>query len=95
MTPVVLATDALLWLLVAAVAVYALYCRRRPHLAAPWKRVFQSKAAVASGVVLGFFLLVGLADSLVPRALGRHLGGPDSASRPQEPKRAKLHAEIR
>ncbi|HEV3009155.1 MAG TPA: ABC transporter permease [Burkholderiales bacterium] len=70
MTPVVLATDALLWLLVAAVAAYALYCRRRPHLVAPWKRVFQSKAAVASGVVLGFFLLVGLADSLHYRAAG-------------------------
>jgi peptide/nickel transport system permease protein len=70
MTPLVLATDALLWLLVAAVAVYALYCRRRPHLAAPWKRVFQSKAAVASGVVLGFFLVVGLADSLHYRAAG-------------------------
>jgi peptide/nickel transport system permease protein len=70
MTPVVLATDVLLWLLVAAVAVYALYCRRRPHLAAPWKRVFQSKAAVVSGVVLGLYLLAGLADSLHYRAAG-------------------------
>jgi peptide/nickel transport system permease protein len=70
MTPVVLATDALLWLLVAAVAVYALYCRRRPHLAAPWKRVFQAKAAVVSAVVLGCFLVVGLADSLHYRPTG-------------------------
>ena len=64
MTPVVLATDALLRLLVAAVVVYALYCRRRPHLAAPWKRVFQSKAALVSTVVLGCYLVTGLADSL-------------------------------
>jgi peptide/nickel transport system permease protein len=70
MTPVVLATDALIWLLVAAVVVYALYCRRRPHLAAPWKRVFQSKAAVVSGVVLGCYLIVGLADSFHYRAAG-------------------------
>jgi peptide/nickel transport system permease protein len=70
MTPVVLATDALLWLLVAAVVVYALYCRRRPHLAAPWKRVFQAKAAMVSGVVLGCYLVVGLADSLHYRAAG-------------------------
>jgi peptide/nickel transport system permease protein len=70
MTPVVLATDVLLWLLVAAVAGYAAYCRRRPHLAAPWKRVFQSKAALASGVVLAFYLLAGLADSLHYRAAG-------------------------
>jgi peptide/nickel transport system permease protein len=70
MTPVVLATDALLWLLVAAVVAYALYCRRRPHLAAPWKRVFQSKAAVVSAVVLGCYLVVGLADSLHYRSAG-------------------------
>jgi peptide/nickel transport system permease protein len=70
MTPVILATDALLWLLFAAVVAYALYCRRRPHLAAPWKRVFQSKAAVASGVFLAFYLVVGLADSIHYRAAG-------------------------
>jgi peptide/nickel transport system permease protein len=64
MTPVVLVTDALLWLLVAAALAYALYCRRQPHLAAPWKRVFRSKAAAVSTVVLGCFLVVGLADSL-------------------------------
>jgi len=62
--PVLLWTDVLLWLLVAAVVGYALHCRRRPHLAAPWARVFSSRAAMVSGVVLGCFLLVGLADSL-------------------------------
>src|SRR5918999_723481 len=62
--PVPLATDVLLWLLVAAAAGYAWYCARRPHLAAPWKRVFQSNAAVASSVLLAAYLLIGLADSL-------------------------------
>jgi peptide/nickel transport system permease protein len=62
--PVPLATDVLLWLLVAAVAGYGWYCRRRPHLAAPWRRVFQSKAAMACAVILGAYLMVGLADSL-------------------------------
>ncbi|HEX5766740.1 MAG TPA: ABC transporter permease, partial [Burkholderiales bacterium] len=70
MTLVVLATDALLWLLVAAVIAYALYCRRRAHLAAPWQRVFQSTAAVAPAVVLACFLLAALADSLHFRAAG-------------------------
>jgi peptide/nickel transport system permease protein len=70
MTPVILATDALLWLLVAALVAYALYCRRRAHLAAPWKRVFQSKAAVVAAVVLGCYLVVGLADSLHYRSTG-------------------------
>ncbi len=62
--PVLLPTDVLLGLLLAAVAAYAAYCHRRPHLAAPWKRVFQSRAAVACGVVLAAFLAVGLLDSV-------------------------------
>lgn len=62
--PVPLATDVLLWLLVAGAAGYAWYCARRPHLAAPWKRVFQSRAAIVSSVVLAAYLVVGLADSL-------------------------------
>jgi peptide/nickel transport system permease protein len=62
--PVPLATDVLLWALVLAAGGYGWYCARRPHLAAPWKRVFQSKAAVVSGVVLAAYLLVCLADSL-------------------------------
>jgi len=72
MTPVILATDALLWVLVAAVATYAWYCARRPHLAAPWRRVFMSRAAVASAVVLAAFLAVGLADSLHFRPAGAY-----------------------
>ena len=62
--PVVLYTDALLWLLVVGLAIYGWYCARRPHLAAPWHRVFQSRAALASGAVLVMFIVIGLADSL-------------------------------
>jgi peptide/nickel transport system permease protein len=62
--PVFLATDLLLWLLVAALAAYGFWCAARPHLAAPWRRVFQSGAATASSVVLACYVLVGLADSL-------------------------------
>jgi len=62
--PVVLATDALVWLLVAAMAAFAWFSARRPHLAAPWARVFRSRAAVASCVVLAAYVLVGLLDSL-------------------------------
>jgi peptide/nickel transport system permease protein len=59
-----LLTDVLLWLLIAAVAFYAWYCSRRPHLALPWKRVFRSKAAMVCAVILACFLLIGFADSL-------------------------------
>src|SRR5262245_31868037 len=62
--PYPLATDVLLWLLVAAAAAYAWYCARHEHLAAPWARVFRSPAAVASLVVLAVYLLIALADSL-------------------------------
>ncbi len=62
--PFILATDALVWLLVVVAAGYALYCRRHVHLAVPWRRVFQSPAAMASTVVLAAFLAVGLLDSL-------------------------------
>jgi peptide/nickel transport system permease protein len=64
MRPVVLYTDALLWLLVLGLAAYGWTCARRPHLAAPWRRVFQSRAALASGAVLALFIAIGLADSL-------------------------------
>jgi peptide/nickel transport system permease protein len=62
--PVILSTDALIWLLVAATAGYAWYCSRHEHLAAPWARVFRSPAAVASAVMLAVYLLIALADSL-------------------------------
>jgi peptide/nickel transport system permease protein len=62
--PVFLATDVLLWLLVAAAVLYIVYCARRPHLAAPWRRVFRSRAALASLVLLSAFAAIGLLDSL-------------------------------
>lgn len=62
--PVALATDVLLWLLVAMAGIYGWYCRRHAHLAAPWVRVFHSPAAVASAVVLAAFVVIALADSL-------------------------------
>ena len=62
--PVVLATDVLVWLLVAATAGYALHCRRHAHLAVPWSRVFRSKVAMASAVVLAAYVVLGLLDSL-------------------------------
>ncbi|MBS0335325.1 MAG: ABC transporter permease [Proteobacteria bacterium] len=73
--PVILVTDVLVWLLVAAAAGYAYYCRRHDHLAAPWRRVFASRAAMVSLVVLCAYLAAGLADSLHFRAR-LESGGP-------------------
>ncbi len=76
--PVFLWTDVLLWLLVAVGIAYGVHCRRRPHLAAPWGRVFQSRAAMVSIVVLACFLAIGLADSLHFRQALEDKGGKGS-----------------
>src|SRR3954468_10747063 len=62
--PVFLITDGLLWFLIGAAALYAWDCPRKPHLAAPWVRVFQSKAALVCSVILLAYLGIGLADSV-------------------------------
>ena len=62
--PVILISDALIWLLVAGAVGSALYCRSQPHLAAPWSRVFASRATMASLVVLSCYLVLGLLDSI-------------------------------
>ena len=61
---VMLWTDALLFLLVAAITGLVLYSRRKAHLRRPWAKVMQSRVGVASMVVLLVFVLVGLLDSI-------------------------------
>ena len=77
--PFALYTDVLMWLLLAAVAVYGWYCARRPHLSAPWKRVFQSRAAVISAVVVACYVAIGFADTLHYRPRLQPAGGADAA----------------
>ena len=62
--PVILWTDALVYLLLAAVAAFVWYVRRQEHLRAPWWRVAQTPAAMSSLVVLAVFMLIGLLDSV-------------------------------
>jgi len=57
-------TDALVWLLVAAIAGYAAYARARPHLRAPWSRVSRSASGIAAAVILAAFVLASLLDSV-------------------------------
>lgn len=66
--PVVLLTDAMVFLLLAVGVVGALWIRRRPHLMLPWQRVAQSSVGMVSLMVLTLFLLVGFLDSLHYRA---------------------------
>lgn len=62
--PVVLVTDALVFVLVAAVAAFAWMARRREHLRAPWRRVAGSKAGMVAATVLAAFVVVGLLDTV-------------------------------
>jgi peptide/nickel transport system permease protein len=64
MIPVLLTTDILVWLLVAAVAAYFVHVRRAPHLLVPWKRVTRSASGMAALVLLAVFVAIGLLDSL-------------------------------
>ncbi len=61
---VVLWTDALVFLLVVAVAALVWYVRRHEPLMAPWRKVARDPVGVAAGTVLAVFVFVGLADSV-------------------------------
>ncbi len=62
--PVILWSDALVFLLIAASGLGAWYVRRHEHLLLPWRRVGQSSLAMVSLLVLSLFILVGLLDTL-------------------------------
>jgi peptide/nickel transport system permease protein len=66
--PVILWSDALVFLLIAAGIASMWYVRQREHLLLPWKRVAQNPVAMVSLLVLSLFFLVGLLDTLHYRA---------------------------
>ncbi len=64
MMPVVLWTDLLVWLLMAALVGAVLLIRRQPHLRAPWGRVARDPMAMAAALVLAAYTAIALLDSL-------------------------------
>jgi peptide/nickel transport system permease protein len=62
--PVVLLTDALIYLLLVLAVGFGIYASRHEHLRAPWRRVVSSRVGMASLVVLGFYLIIGLLDTV-------------------------------
>ena len=62
--PIILWTDALIWIVVAALIGYAVYARTREHLVRPWRRVARSSAGLAAAVILAAYVVIGLVDSL-------------------------------
>lgn len=62
--PVLLWSDALIWLLVLAGAAFTVISRRSPPLARAWRRVGRSPAGMASATLMACFVLIGLVDSI-------------------------------
>ena len=61
---VLLWSDALFFLLIAAALAGALWARRAPHLRASWRRVGADRVAMAAATLLGVFLCIALIDSV-------------------------------
>ena len=68
-SPVILWTDALVYLLVLVSIVFGVYVRRHPHLLAPWRRVAHSASGMSALTLLACFILVGLLDTVHFRPL--------------------------
>ncbi len=66
--PVILWTDAMVFILLTVAIAGVWWIRQRPHLILPWLRVAQSRVGMVSLLVLSIFLLIGLLDSLHYRA---------------------------
>ncbi len=62
--PVILWTDALVFTLIALGVGFGWYAARHEHLRGPWRRVGESRVAVATLVVLSFYVLVGVLDTV-------------------------------
>jgi len=61
---VILWTDGLIFLLLLVAVVFAVYASRREHLRDPWRQVVRSRVGVSTLVVLAFYVVVGLLDSV-------------------------------
>lgn len=62
--PVVLWTDALIYLLLVLGGVTVWHTRRHAHLIQPWRRVARSRTGQAAMMVLLFYVVIGLLDTL-------------------------------
>lgn len=78
---ILLWTDVALFILVTLCLVYAWHVRRTPSSRATWARVLKHKPAMCSAVILSFFVIIGLVDSIhfqprLPPAPGAPVGAP-------------------
>jgi len=81
--PVILWSDALVFLLLCAAVATTVYVRRREHLLLPWRRVARSSVAMVSLLVLTLFLMIGLLDSLHYRVALPQANGSEKVYSPE------------
>lgn len=62
--PVLFITDGFVFFLLGMVIAYVFYARRHEHLKAPWRHVMRRPLAMSAAVVLVFYVVIGLLDSL-------------------------------
>jgi len=61
---VLLWTDKLIYVLIVAIAWFGIQAQQKEHLRAPWRHVLQRPLAMSALVVLAFYVVVGLLDSV-------------------------------
>ncbi len=81
--PVILWSDALVFLLIAACSVGAWHIRTREYLLLPWRRVARSRVAMVSLLVLSLFLIIGLLDTLHYRVVLPQANGVEKVYSPE------------
>ncbi len=80
MTITLLWTDIMVWLLVAALAVWGWILSRSPQIRKQWHSIFKSGIAMASAIVLLFYLFFALLDSVHMRfTVETHPGGGETS----------------
>ena len=95
--PVILWTDALIFLLLAVTVAFGLYAARREHLRAPWRSVARSRVGAATLVVIAFYVVIGLLDSLHfhPRIEAAAAAGAETADRAaDQPAKARYSTQV-
>jgi len=77
--PIILWTDALVYLLVAVIGIFAWHVRRSEHLLVPWRRVGHSASGMAALTILIFFIVIGLLDTVHMRPAVINNGATEKA----------------
>ncbi|WP_305908968.1 ABC transporter permease [Methylomarinum sp. Ch1-1] len=89
---IVLWTDALLFILVLMLLILGVYMSRKAHMRRPLRKIGRSKTGMAALVVLLFFLLIGLLDSLHFKDNGEVISVLDYLARPLQENSEKTYS---